>query len=98
MKKNDQTDTKPLDYNYLTFRLISSVSHQDKADLLTNLEKMLLKNLMTGFPGEGPTPMEFVRTYECRIPSRALTVWASRLLPELRLSRKLVKTSRFRWN
>lgn len=92
------SDTKPQDYNYLTFSLITSGFHDEKAELLLNLEKMLLKSLMTGITSEGPISSELVTTFECSKPSRALTVWFSHILPDSRLSRKLVKTHRFRWN
>ncbi len=98
MKNIGLSDTKPINYNYLTFRLISSETRQDKVELIKNLERLLLKSLISGQSQEGWIPLGLVKVFQGGGFRRAITVWYNLMMPHQKYARKLIKTCRFRWN
>lgn len=98
MKKLFRTDTKPNNYSYLTFCIISSLSHDGKIEFMKNLEKLLLKSVIHNSPDEIPVELKNVRTFHGKKLSSVISVWFSQIARQKKISTFLFKINRFRLN
>ena len=92
------TDTKPNNYDYLTFTIISSISHDGKVQLLKSLEKMLLKNVIQYPIRDNTIPMEQVQTFTGKDPVKVLSIWYMEVAPKKKLAQMLMRVNRIKFN
>ena len=98
MKRLFITDTKPVNYAFLTSNLISSISHDGKLRFVKSLEKFLLRGMLRPSPPESPIDMESVSCLEGKNFSRIVSVWVSKFQRNRKLAALLFKINRFRMN
>jgi hypothetical protein len=96
--KEQLTDTKPRNYDYLTFTIISSISHDGKVQLLKSLEKMLLKSIVRYPIKDDIIPMENVQTFSGKDQGKVLSIWYMEVMPKKKLSQILMRVNRTKFN
>lgn len=98
MKDAGSCDTKPRNYNYLSFKIISALSQVEKIELLKDLEQMLLKSLLRYKPRENWITLERVQIFSGKDRAKELTVWYSQLAPEFRTPSRILQNQNLRFD
>lgn len=98
LKRFFVTDTKPVNYAFLTSNLISSISHDGKLRFVKSLERFLLRGMLRLSPPESPVDMESVSLLEGKNFSRIVSVWVSKFQRDRKLAALLFKVNRIRMN
>ncbi|MCD4783243.1 MAG: hypothetical protein K8T10_05345 [Candidatus Eremiobacteraeota bacterium] len=89
---------KPKNYNYLTFKIIISISNKGKIRLLKSLEKLLLKGVMYRPVPECQVPVEFVRIFSGKKFSNILSVWFGHITHRRKFAGLLLNLCRVKFN
>lgn len=98
MKNYQEYDKKPRNYNYLTFKIISTLSNEGKIELLKYLEKALLKSIYYKPPREEAGCMKHIKTYSGKVSSRITSIWYSEMFKQQKIAKFLMKVNRIKFN
>jgi len=87
-------DSKPQNYNYVTFNIISSTPNGGKAKLLSALERLLLKGIMLKPCFENKVDLTHVRLFSAKDEASEILIWYIELMDQKREIHKLIKKYR----
>jgi hypothetical protein len=91
-------DTKPKNYDYLTFTIISNIPKDGKVQLLRSLEKMMLKNIIQYPIKDNKISMDDVRVFEGKDRSKVLSIWYMEFTKKKKLAQMLMRANNVKFN
>lgn len=89
---------KPKNYDYLTFKIIISISNKGKIRLLKTLEKLLIKGMIYRPVVESQVPVKFVRVFSGKKFSNILSVWFGHIIHRRKFANLLLKLYKVKFN
>jgi hypothetical protein len=91
-------DTKPKNYDYLTFTIISNIPKDGKVQILKSLEKMMLKNIIQYPIKDNRISMDNVRIFEGKDRSKVLSIWYMEFTKKKKLAQMLMQANNIKFN
>lgn len=91
-------DSKPRNYNYLTFNIIFSTSSEGKVEILKTLEQLILKTIIHTPPQESLASLRFVRVFSGKSKAMELSMLLLEISRKKKLAGILMKVNRVKFN
>jgi hypothetical protein len=101
MQNNDSvliSDTKPKNYDYLTFTIISNIPNDGKVQMLRSLEKMMLKNIIQYPIRDNKISMDDVRIFEGKDRGKVLSIWYMEVTRKKKMAQMLMRVNKVKFN
>jgi len=89
---------KPKNYDYLTFKIIISISNKGKIRLLKSLERLLIRGLTYKPVSETPVSMALVRYFFGKKLSKVISVWFGHITHRRKLASLLLNLYKVKFN
>ncbi len=91
-------DTKPKNYDYLTFKIIFTTANKGKVKMLQVLEKLLLKTMVNPPPAEVRASMDFVHIFSGKNQTNVISTWLMEFNQKRKMASILMKFTSVKFN